>query len=233
MSRSGYAFRAGLRVNDRIVRINNTFAGTLTLREAQILIRRSGKSLRIYVQGYRQTKKRRFDRCGLCIITVNVCSLMCRNEDPYTEDEYTVDFWFKPRKIYLINIVLINATKHTGVAFQIHARAARRVLEIEDVWNDCFPWNDRKKFRYRESNCFRVPSKAAEILEIRGPRIVEPDMENTVEEAIPPPPSRSPSRSRTPGIPIEDEHNVVQRRPMTPTDRSVSPNRTIHKYLLL
>lgn len=50
--RSGYAFRAGLLCNDRIVRINNTFAGTLTLREAQLLMRRSGKKLKLYVQGY-------------------------------------------------------------------------------------------------------------------------------------------------------------------------------------
>lgn len=49
--RSGYAFRAGLRLNDKIVRINDTYAETLTLREAQMLIRRSGKHLRIYVTG--------------------------------------------------------------------------------------------------------------------------------------------------------------------------------------
>lgn len=49
--RSGYAFRAGLRLNDRITRINDTYADTLTLREAQMLIRRSGKHLKIYVVG--------------------------------------------------------------------------------------------------------------------------------------------------------------------------------------
>lgn len=93
--RSGYAFRAGLRVNDRIVRINHTFAGTLTLREAQILIRRSGKRLKIYVQGYGTNSIGQLIQCvnSVCAIFSN------RNDDPYTEDEFTVDFWFKPRKI--------------------------------------------------------------------------------------------------------------------------------------
>ena len=51
VNRSGYARRAGMRVTDRIVRINDTYADCLTLREAQLLIRRSGKSVRIYVTG--------------------------------------------------------------------------------------------------------------------------------------------------------------------------------------
>lgn len=46
-----------MRVNDRIFRINNTFAGTLTLREAQLLIRRSGKKVKIYVHGYGHLSK--------------------------------------------------------------------------------------------------------------------------------------------------------------------------------
>lgn len=40
-----------MRINDRIVRINDTFADCLTLKEAQLLIRLSGKQVRIYVQG--------------------------------------------------------------------------------------------------------------------------------------------------------------------------------------
>lgn len=49
--RSGYARRAGIRVNDRIVQINDTPADPLTLREAQLLIRQSGKQVKIYVKG--------------------------------------------------------------------------------------------------------------------------------------------------------------------------------------
>lgn len=49
--RSGYARRAGIRVNDRIVQINDTPADALTLREAQLLIRQSGKQVKIYVKG--------------------------------------------------------------------------------------------------------------------------------------------------------------------------------------
>lgn len=49
--RSGYARRAGIHVNDIIVQINDTPADPLTLREAQLLIRQSGKELRVYVKG--------------------------------------------------------------------------------------------------------------------------------------------------------------------------------------
>lgn len=49
--RSGYARRAGIRVNDTIVQINETPADPLTLREAQLLIRQSGKQVKIYVKG--------------------------------------------------------------------------------------------------------------------------------------------------------------------------------------
>lgn len=52
VKRSGYARRAGIRVNDIITRINETIAKTLTLQEAQLLIRESGKYVRIYVTGY-------------------------------------------------------------------------------------------------------------------------------------------------------------------------------------
>lgn len=51
VKRSGYAKRAGIRVNDRITRINDTYASFLTLKEAQLLIRESGKHVRIYVVG--------------------------------------------------------------------------------------------------------------------------------------------------------------------------------------
>lgn len=51
MRRSGYAFRAGVRKNDIIVRINNIFTDDMTLNEAQHLIAKSGKNLQIFVRG--------------------------------------------------------------------------------------------------------------------------------------------------------------------------------------
>lgn len=51
VNRSGYAKRAGICLNDRIIRINDTYTDFLTLKEAQLLIRQSGKHVKIYVQG--------------------------------------------------------------------------------------------------------------------------------------------------------------------------------------
>lgn len=69
--RSGYAFRAGIRKNDIIIRINNIFTDDMTLYEAQNLIAKSGKSLQIFVRG---------------------------NAEIDDLNDLTVDFWFKPRK---------------------------------------------------------------------------------------------------------------------------------------
>lgn len=52
VKRSGLAYRAGIRVNDIITRINNTYTDDMTLREAQRLIRNSGKCVQIFVQGF-------------------------------------------------------------------------------------------------------------------------------------------------------------------------------------
>lgn len=49
--KAGYAFRAGIRNNDVIFRINNIFTDDMTLLEAQKLIKKSGKSLQIFVKG--------------------------------------------------------------------------------------------------------------------------------------------------------------------------------------
>lgn len=51
VSRAGYAFRAGIRRNDIIFRINNIFTDDMTLIEAQKLIKKSGKSLQLFVTG--------------------------------------------------------------------------------------------------------------------------------------------------------------------------------------
>lgn len=53
------------------------------------------------------------------------------DDDGETDDGLTVDFWFRPRRPW-----------------------RRDFTPIQWV----FPWNDRKKPVYRESNCFMVPS---------------------------------------------------------------------------
>ncbi|XP_055381015.1 PDZ and LIM domain protein 3 [Condylostylus longicornis] len=110
VTRAGLARRAGMRVGDVITAINDTPAEELTLMEAQRLIRESGKYVRIYVRG---------------------------DVDRDSDDELTVDFWFKPRKPWRKDFEPIN-------------------------W--VFPWNDRRKPVYRESNCFMVPSKVEEFV---------------------------------------------------------------------
>lgn len=52
MKRSGYGFRAGIRKDDIITRINDVYADSMTLHEAQMLIRKSGKAVQIFVLGY-------------------------------------------------------------------------------------------------------------------------------------------------------------------------------------
>lgn len=132
--RSGYAKRAGIRVNDTIVQINDTMANTLTLREAQLLIRQSGKQVKIYVKG---------------------------EVDYDCDDEFTVDFWFKP---------------------------PRKKIIVENQWKVDFPWNDRKKKIYKESNCFMVPSKAEDkiierMLTGKEPIIITESKENVVDSS--------------------------------------------------
>uniref|UniRef100_A0A1B0CBR0 PDZ domain-containing protein n=1 Tax=Lutzomyia longipalpis TaxID=7200 RepID=A0A1B0CBR0_LUTLO len=109
----GLAHKAGIQVNDTIMKINNTSADKLTLMEAQQLIRKSGRSVRIIVQGDDNSES-----------------------DFGAEDEYTVNFWFTP------------PIKHRG------ATSNFSIGKIPDV----FPWNDRRKPIYKESNCYLVPS---------------------------------------------------------------------------
>lgn len=113
VSRTGLARRAGIRLGDVIYQINDTNAENLTFNEAQALIRKSGKYLRLYVRG---------------------------DDDADSDDEFTVDFWFKPRRPW-----------------------RRDFTPIQWV----FPWNDRRKPIYRESNCFMVYSRMEEKIRTR------------------------------------------------------------------
>jgi C-terminal processing protease CtpA/Prc len=51
IKRNGLAKRAGMRIFDKIIRINDIEADTLTLQEAQTLINESGRYVRIAVCG--------------------------------------------------------------------------------------------------------------------------------------------------------------------------------------
>lgn len=50
-NKTGLARRAGIKLGDIITQINETPADGLTLKEAQLLIRNSGRFVRIYVMG--------------------------------------------------------------------------------------------------------------------------------------------------------------------------------------
>ena len=51
VTKTGLARRAGIQIGDVITQINDTPAEGLTLKEAQLLIRSSGRYVRIYVMG--------------------------------------------------------------------------------------------------------------------------------------------------------------------------------------
>ncbi|XP_061399346.1 uncharacterized protein LOC133336431 [Musca vetustissima] len=105
---TGLARRAGMRIGDEITQINDTPALDLTFNEALKLFRSSRRFVRVYVRGD-------VDDDGL--------------------EDWTVDFWFTPRRPW---------------------RRDFKPIQWE------FPWNDRRKPIYRESNCFMVPSRMEE-----------------------------------------------------------------------
>ncbi|CAO1367975.1 unnamed protein product [Diamesa serratosioi] len=105
VKKTGLARRAGIRVGDIITKINDELADNMTLLEAQLAIHESGRFVKIFVKG---------------------------DEDEESEDENTVDFYFKPRKLKAFMTALL----YQG-----------------------FPWNDKRRPMYKESNCYMVPSK--------------------------------------------------------------------------
>lgn len=119
VKRTGLARRAGMRVGDKISTINDIDADHLTLREAQELISKSGRQVKIVVRG----------------------------EDVDSDDDCTADLWYKP----------LSPEELARLHFEERMRMKR--LQNLGKWNDEFPWNDRKRPIYRESNCFLVRSK--------------------------------------------------------------------------
>lgn len=121
VKREGLARRAGIRVNDVITKINETYADKLTLGQAQELIAESGRTVKIFVRGEVEEEE---------------------------EDEMTVDFWFKP----------LSEADRSMLDWEARMRANRN----PGKWNGLWPWNDRRKVIYKESNCYMVPSTAEE-----------------------------------------------------------------------
>ncbi|XP_062556941.1 uncharacterized protein LOC134221696 isoform X2 [Armigeres subalbatus] len=121
VKREGLARRAGIRVNDVITKINDTSAEKLTLAQAQELIAESGRTVKIFVRG---------------------------DVEEESDDEMTVDYWFKP----------LSDAERAMLDWEARMRANRN----PDKWNGLWPWNDRKKVVYKESNCYMVPSVAEE-----------------------------------------------------------------------
>ncbi|XP_055523672.1 uncharacterized protein LOC129717640 isoform X2 [Wyeomyia smithii] len=119
--REGLARRAGIRVNDVITKINDTYADKLTLAQAQELIAESGRTVKIFVRG---------------------------DVEEESEDEMTVDFWFKP----------LSDAERAMLDWEARMRANRN----PGKWNGLWPWNNRRKVVYKESNCYMVPSVAEE-----------------------------------------------------------------------
>lgn len=127
VKREGLARRAGIRVNDVITKINDTYADKLTLAQAQELIAESGRTVKIFVSGEVE-------------------------ED--SEDEMTVDFWFKPYGFFSS----VGDADRAMLDWEARMRANRN----PGKWNGLWPWNDRRKVVYKESNCYMVPSVAEE-----------------------------------------------------------------------
>ncbi|XP_058812036.1 golgin subfamily A member 6-like protein 26 isoform X2 [Topomyia yanbarensis] len=119
VKREGLARRAGIRVNDVITKINETYADKLTLAQAQELIAESGRTVKIFVRG---------------------------DVEEESEDEMTVDYWFQP----------LSDADRSLLDWEARMRANRN----PDKWNGLWPWNDRRKVIYKESNCYMVPSVA-------------------------------------------------------------------------
>ncbi|XP_053698472.1 uncharacterized protein LOC128745422 [Sabethes cyaneus] len=127
VKREGLARRAGIRVNDVITKINETNADKLTLAQAQELIAESGRTVKIFVRG---------------------------EVEEESEDEMTVDFWFKPFGFFSS----VSDAERALLDWEARMRANRN----PDKWNGLWPWNDRRKVIYKESNCYMVPSVAEE-----------------------------------------------------------------------
>ncbi|XP_052868603.1 uncharacterized protein LOC128274437 isoform X2 [Anopheles cruzii] len=127
VKREGLARRAGIRVNDIITKINETYADKMTLAQAQELIAESGRTVKIFVSG---------------------------DVEEDSEDEMTVDFWFKPYGFFFS----VGDADRAMLDWEARLRANRN----PGKWNGLWPWNDRRKVVYKESNCYMVPSVTEE-----------------------------------------------------------------------
>lgn len=129
--RSGYAFRAGIRKGDTIYRINNTYTDDLTLQEAQRIIRKSGKELRIFVTGYDEHQPNRYAYFYNNEVFFFYHS---RNDDIEENDEFTVDFWFKRKQILQIISFLFVKSIFCEIFFlHIHFKTAYFIYSKKEI----------------------------------------------------------------------------------------------------
>lgn len=148
VKREGLARRAGIRVNDVITKINETSAEKLTLAQAQELIAESGRTVKIFVRG---------------------------DVDEESDDEMTVDYWFKPYGFF--------SSVSDADRAMLDWEARRRANRNPGKWNGLWPWNDRRKVVYKESNCYMVPSVAEEKREREmSMRVSEADYRKHLEQ---------------------------------------------------
>uniref|UniRef100_A0A336LR65 CSON000967 protein n=1 Tax=Culicoides sonorensis TaxID=179676 RepID=A0A336LR65_CULSO len=103
-------------------------------------------------------------------------------DDDASDDEMTADCWFKP----------LSDAERALLDWEARQRRNRN----PGKWNDVFPWNDRKKVVYRESNCPLVPSQVEE--KIQKIREIKLNIKSEERQSVSPcPQSPEPSTSQT------------------------------------
>lgn len=136
----GLAYRAGIRPGDTITRINNVYTDDMTLREAQRLIRKSGRFVQIFVQGFvvwpinslpsTQMELWNWTYRYSYYIKIHIYVTTFSDAEIEKTNEYTVDFWFKPRKrfppIHVVSGTLL-----------------KRRSEKHFIWHETVPHSER------------------------------------------------------------------------------------------
>lgn len=172
VKREGLARRAGIRVNDVITKINDTNAEKLTLGQAQELIAESGRTVKIFVRG---------------------------DVEEESEDEMTVDYWFKPYGFFSS----VSDAERAMLDWEARMRANRN----PGKWNGLWPWNDRKKVVYKESNCYMVPSVAEDKRERElSMRVSEAEYKRHLEQ------QKAEAERRAEEQRLEDERRAEEQR---------------------
>ncbi|CRL02397.1 CLUMA_CG015353, isoform A [Clunio marinus] len=130
VKKNGLAKRSGIKIGDEIMYINNISTENMTLLEAQVEIQEAGRSLKIIVRGDNDESSNS------------------------SEDEATVDFWFKPMNSQQLDLV------------EWYKKREEKRRMTQQLYQG-FPWNDRKKPNLRSSNCFMAVNNKPQEREIK------------------------------------------------------------------